>query len=92
MFNFKFLWVFSISCEVIFYFIEILIKILSESFLKLYLVIFVFFFEKGLVFYFYNIEFFVYKMFCSKLLVKKNIIILDYWIILFCFLIIIKDC
>lgn len=92
MFNFKPPWASSISCEVTFHFIETLIKILSGSLLKSYPIISVPPFEKGLALYFYNIEFPVYKMLCSKLSVKKNINILDYRTILFCFSIIIKDC
>lgn len=72
MFNFKPPWASSISCEVTFHFIETLIKILSESLLKSYPVISVPPFEKGLALYFYNIEFPVHKMLCSKLSVKKK--------------------
>lgn len=92
MFNFKPPWASSFSCEVTFHFIETLIKILSGSLLKSYPIISVPPFENGLALYFYNIEFPVYKMLCSKLSVKKNINILDYQTILFCFSIIIKDC
>lgn len=92
MFNFKPPWASRFSCEVTFHFIETLIKILSGSLLKSYPIISVPPFEKGLALYFYNIEFPVYKMLCSKLSVKKNINISDYQTILFCFSIIIKDC